>query len=269
MSKDFFMLCESVTEQEAEVIFKFDYIAQEKKDGNRCIAVVKNNDVFLVNRRGRIINNNFPEIEAELKKLDNCILDGEICSRDDKFENLQRRALTKNKSKIEILIKEIPVTYWIFDLLSINNKNITRNSLKERIEFLNNFLKDKQNEFIKILPFESIKDSLREAHKKNGEGIVIKDLRCPYEHRRSPSWVKCKFFKEATIILTKYTENPAGIRAETEDGIAVQIAGEQHKKVKEILDSKKSCEIFIQYLSKNEATGKYRFPSYRGLVNGI
>jgi hypothetical protein len=64
--------------------------------------------------------------------------------------------------------------------------------------------------------------------------------------------------------LTKYTPNPAGIRCETDSGIAIQVAGEQHKEVKELLDSKGRCEVFIQYLTKTKDE-KYRFPSFRGI----
>jgi hypothetical protein len=100
-----------------------------------------------------------------------------------------------------------------------------------------------------------------------GEGIVIKNLDGKYESRRSNFWRKLKLWNETTIILQSYTENPAGIRCETADGIAIQVAGHNQTEVRKAINERGSCEVYIQYLTKT-ANGKYRFPSYRGVKNG-
>lgn len=267
-SKDF-MLCESITEKEC--LEKYtnvnSYIAQEKKDGERVMAIVQDGEVFLLNRRGKIINSHFKDIEQELKSFDNCILDGEICSNDDNFQTLQSRALTQNKFKQEQQLKTIPVTYWIFDILKIEGIDLIHTPLSNRIRELYQFLDGFKSEKVKILPYESVEESLKKAHEKDAEGIVVKYLNGYYEHKRSYNWLKCKRWLETTLILTTYTPNNAGIRCETDDKLPVQVSGIQHLEVKKLIDETGKAICNIQYLSKTK-DGKMRFPSFRGLVNG-
>lgn len=263
MDKSIFMLAESVKWEAGKTYNTQSYIAQIKKDGERCIAVIENGEVILFNRRGRIINENFKEIEADLKDFDNCILDGEICSIDDKFETLQSR-VTKNKFKREELMRKSPCIFWVFDILKIEGINLMKSPLSERIRELYCFL-DISKEHIKLLPYYSVLEAMKIADEIDGEGIMIKSLNGYYENKRSYNWLKCKRFKETTIILQSYTPNNAGIRCETAEGVAVQIAGEQSIEVKQILDKGEKAEVFIQYLGDKTENGKYRFISYRGL----
>jgi len=98
-TKDLFQLCNSINEEEALKLDSKDYQANFKFDGCRIIAVVLDGEPIMFNRNGRICNFNFREVEAELKLLPNCILDGEIISIDDNFERLQSRVLTQNIAK--------------------------------------------------------------------------------------------------------------------------------------------------------------------------
>ena len=74
-----------------------------------------------------------------------------------------------------------------------------------------------------------------------------------------------KLFKETTITITGYTENPKGIRATDSEGNAVQIAGFQSNEVKQKLHQNGYVTIAIQYLQKTKEN-RFRFISYRGLV---
>jgi hypothetical protein len=130
-------------------------------------------------------------------------------------------------------------------------------------EFSKNFTDRKP--CVEMAEYNSIKVMLEKAHKEDREGIIVKNLNSPYEHKRSKGWLKCKFFLETTIKICRYTENPKGIRAEDNMGNAVQIAGHQSIEVKQLLDTQKEVEINIQYLEKT-VEGRFRFPSFRGLV---
>jgi len=268
-----FMLCESTTEQDLSNFDKTKWIAQEKKDGERIIAVVINHDTILVNRRGKICNFHFEEVVEDLKKLDDSIIDGEIISLEDDFNKLQRRALTKDRDKLKLLQTEIPVKFMVFDVLAIGGVQkqnlITNKPLKDRIEILKQLFDGKQFNHTELLEWGNINDIFDKAKKLNREGIVIKDLNGCYEGRRSKSWIKCKFFKEKDIVFTKYEVNPNGIRVENDEGIAVQVAGrEQSKEVKEILDKEGKVELTIQFLQETEDK-KLRFPSCRGIKDKI
>jgi hypothetical protein len=152
-----------------------------------------------------------------------------------------------------------------FDILSYDNKNIMNEPLTYRNKILKIILEFNTGKNLEIVEYGEIDEMLDKAKSDNGEGIVIKDMNGVYESKRSKNWIKHKLFHETTLTITGYTENNAGIRATDNKENAVQISGYQSNEVKSILDNVGYCEVFIQYLSQSKE-GRYRFPSYRGLV---
>ena len=269
LDKKIFQLCNSITEEQALELDKEKYKANTKWDGERVISVILDKDVIMFNRGGKIVNFHFPEIAEELKKLPNCIIDGEIISIDDNFTRLQSRALTQNKDKIQALIKEIPCDYMIFDILKIGEEDLRNKPLKERFEklfnlFVKNFDVLNPFQFLKVVAYEDIISCLFEAKLKQREGIIIKNMNGLYESRRSDNWKKLKFFKETILILTKYSPNNAGYRCEDNLNNAVQVSGNQSLEVINKIKTCGSCEVYIQYLEKTK-NDKYRFISFRGV----
>jgi ATP-dependent DNA ligase len=259
-----FMLCESIREDALNKL-KGDYLANEKYDGERIIAIVIDSDVLLMNRRGKICNFHFSEIVEELKKLPNCILDGEIISFDEKFETLQSRALTKNPYKQEELTKTIPCVYKVFDILKFGNDDLRQLPLRQRLKYITiNLNAFEFLSHIEFCEYDDISFILDKVKRKEGEGIVIKEMNSYYEGRRSDKWIKCKLFVEGELKVIKYQVNNAGIRAEDSEGNAVQVAGYHTQELKDKIDKDGSAVIIIQYLSRTKE-GRYRFPSYRGL----
>lgn len=266
-----FMLCEKIEEKDLDKL-NGDWKANIKYDGERIVAIVKNGEVFLLNRRGKEKNSYYAEIVEALKKYPDCILDGEVVSFDEKFETLQRRALTSNKEKQEQLRKEIPVRYMVFDILQFEGNGLTHLPLKERIKYFDKFKQEEYPRKINFVSYSEINHLLELTKRINSvefsiEGLVIKNMDSKYQQRRSNDWLKLKFFKETEMRLTSYTLNNAGIRCEDDLGNAVQVAGKQHKEVKDRIDSVGYCEVFIQYLDITKEN-RFRFPSYRGLKNG-
>jgi len=265
--KDIFMLCESI--QEPSELAKLDrtrYKANIKYDGERVMSVKRGSEIILFNRRGNIITKKFNEVVEAFKKIpSDFMIDGEIIDFSNNFNLLSRRALTKDLDKIKALEQEIPVKFMAFDILSYNNKNVMNEPLTKRNEILNDILKENTSQNLEVVEYGEIDEMLDKAKRENGEGIVIKDMNGVYESKRSKNWIKHKLFHETTLTITGYTENPKGIRATDNKENAVQISGYQSDEVKNLLDSVGYCEVFIQYLSQS-AEGRYRFPSYRGLV---
>ena len=264
VDKKIFQLCNSVAESEAlkEYGSKENYNANIKFDGERILGIVEKGIVILFNRAGHICK--FSEVETDLAKLPNCILDGEVISADGIFNNLQRRALTRDKAKVKQLEKDIPCLFMVFDILTLDGKDVRNLPLSERVEILKgiNFTGS-----IRICEYLSVESLLKSAKENDEEGIIIKDMNKPYLSARTNNWVKCKYFKEDKLKVVRYTINPSGIRVENDTGeIAIQVAGKQSDLVKAKIDSDSYCEIFIQYLEKT-ADGKLRFPSFRGIVD--
>jgi len=270
LTKEVFMLCKGMTTDEAEKITpthsKYNnYTANIKFDGERIIAVVLNKDVILMNRNGKICNFNFKEVVEDLKQLDDCIIDGEIISRDDDFTKLMTRARVSNPSKLAQREKDVPIKYMVFDVLKVKDRDLRNEFLKKRIEEMKTLLTDKETDNLELAEYNNIDVMYEKARLEDREGIIGKDLYGKYESRRSENWLKIKFFKEAEFTAISYTPNPKGIRVEDSLGRSCQIAGQQHEEVKAILDNEGEVTINIQYLSQ-ASNGNYRFPSYRGLV---
>lgn len=271
LTKDVFMLCKGMTTDEAEKITPQHrdysrYTANIKFDGERIIAVVLNGDVILMNRNGKITNFNFREVVEDLKGLDDCIIDGEIISRDDDFTKLMTRARVSNPTKLAQREKDVPIKYMVFDVLKIGSEDLRTRDLMIRVKKLNELLEGKETDNLEIAEYGDIDVMFERAKLEDREGIIAKDICGKYESRRSEFWLKIKFFKETTFKAISYTQNPKGIRVEDSLGRSCQIAGQQHEEVKEILDSVGEVTINIQYLSQ-ASNGNYRFPSYRGLVD--
>ena len=226
---------------------------------------MKSGKVTLVNRRGNNKTDNFPEVVRELEEyarkfcvIDSFILDGEVISEDDDFNKLLKRSLTKDKVKRKLLEKEIPVRYMVFDILESDGINLMNKPLKERLLWIPN-IKGK-------VEYGDIKEVYEQAIKEDREGVIIKDMKSPYENgKRSFNWLKCKFFKEMVLEVNTYTENNAGIRVEDSEGNVVQVSGTQHKEVKDKIDTNGKLKIEVQYLEKT-AKGRLRNPSFRGVV---
>ena len=241
--------------------------AEVKYDGERIKAIKKNGEVILVNRRGRNKTKFYLEVVQELAKISgDFVLDGEMISDDDNFNQLQRRALTQDPYKQDKLRQEIPVKYMIFDILERDNKDLKNEMLKDRkieiskLGILGEHRADKLT-YCRCVNLADINNTYSYAKSEDKEGIIIKDLESRYEYKRSKSWLKCKFFKTTELHLQNYTINNSGIRAVDSNNNVVQIAGQQHKEVKERLDQNKECCVVVQYLELTKK-GRLRNPSF-------
>lgn len=257
------MLCKKIDEKIADVQVwdNNSHLANIKFDGERIQIHKSGDEVILINRRGNIKNSHYLEIVEAVQDFPyDFVIDGEMISWEDDFNLLSKRSHTKCPIKQTELRKTHPVKFVVFDVINMFGKPLMNTPLSERIKFQHNFLVDGK---IETAEYKSVMETLREARIQGREGIVIKDMNGLYENRRSDNWLKCKFWKETTIEIVKYTSNNAGIRAEDSDGNVVQISGHQHLPVKEMLDGGDPVVVEIQYQEITKA-GRFRMPSYRG-----
>ncbi len=109
---------------------------EPKWDGFRCIAERSGRATTLTSKSGKPLGRYFPEIEAALAvvKPSRFVVDGELCIFDGgalSFEALQMR-LHPARSRVLRLSKETPAIFILFDLLSIDGKDLRKRSLLER-----------------------------------------------------------------------------------------------------------------------------------------
>jgi bifunctional non-homologous end joining protein LigD len=111
-----------------------EWVFEIKWDGVRSIFFLhKAKPIFEIKSRSdKSITHRYPELIEPLHSAINCqesiVLDGEIVVLDKhgmpSFQNHQRRMNVDYKSDIENLSREIPATYYIFDILYLDGKDL-------------------------------------------------------------------------------------------------------------------------------------------------
>lgn len=264
---DKMMLCGSIKSLNEIAIDR--YIAEEKFDGERILLIKKGDSVTMLNRRGNLKQDMYIELKEELSTLKNdFIIDGEVCSTNGLFNDLQKRALLRDTDKIADRRNTIPIVMHIFDIIELNGLNLTFKPLMERKQILSdNFTGITTAE---ITPFveglENITALWNKIKLENREGIILKIKDSVYVYKRSNNWVKYKNFKEMEISFDKFEVNNAGVKVN--NGLhEVQVQGVPRANwIIEKMNKGEPVKIIVQYLEISATTGKLRFPSCKEVV---
>ena len=148
--------------------------------------------VLIYNRKGKVVTDKFPDVVEEViswEILEPFIIDTEIYPVDmNGLPSLMNKMGTRIHSKnIEEAVEKCPVNVAVFDCMMYENLNLMKNSLRERLQFINKFPK----QAIRTSKDEDVFYNL--AINDGFEGIMIKDLNAAYESgKRSKSWAKHK-----------------------------------------------------------------------------
>ncbi len=179
-----------------------------KWDGIRAMAYVDGGRVRLVSRSGEEITPRYPEVHAMGRAIGSSevILDGEVVALDEhgrpSFEEIQQRMALTSESEVRRRMKDVPVTYFIFDLLWQDGHSLLQVPYAERRARLA-ALKLSGASW-QTPPFEKGGgQAMQEASRQAGlEGVVGKRLDSPYEPgRRTGAWVKVKNHKHQELVI--------------------------------------------------------------------
>jgi len=109
-----------------------EWAYEPKLDGFRAIVFVDGDDFYVQSRSGKELRRYFSELAFAPGRW---VLDGELVIRDAdgnlEFDALQER-IHPAQSRIELLSKEIPVEYIVFDLLAEGDEALLETPLAER-----------------------------------------------------------------------------------------------------------------------------------------
>jgi bifunctional non-homologous end joining protein LigD len=177
-----------------------DFAVEAKFDGQRGLAVVDRGSVTLLSRNGANVTRTFPEIASGLSALVShlpVVLDGEIVALDGtgvpSFGRLQRRWPQNRRPSAELL-RQVPVRFYVFDVLHLDGSDITRRSYAERRASLIEIAENARSRTIEFPCNWTDVDPgvvLATAADLGLEGIVCKRLDSPYTPgKRSPDWIK-------------------------------------------------------------------------------
>jgi len=190
------------------------WIFERKLDGERCLAFRDGQRLRLMTRNQLEVTTTYPELADALgaQQADDFIIDGEVVAFDGNqtsFARLQRRLGVRDPGPE--LRAELPVYYYIFDLLWADGRDIRPLPLRERKQLLRGLLS-----FGDPLRFTEHRDTdgeayWREACAQGWEGVVAKRADAPYRPGRSRDWLKFKCENSQEFIIGGYTD-PQGSR---------------------------------------------------------
>ena len=170
-----------------------EWAYEPKLDGFRAIVFVDGDEAYIQSRGGKDLGRYFPELSFAPGRW---VLDGELVIRDDdgnlEFDSLQER-IHPAQSRIELLSKEIPAGYIVFDLLAEGDEVLCERPLRERRERLEAIAEGAGLELTPLTP-----DAEQAERWLNSiEGVMAKDLTAPYEPGKRRGMAKVK--RERTI----------------------------------------------------------------------
>jgi DNA ligase-1 len=174
-----------------------------KKDGVRVWAICKNDNVTYKSRNGKeyknfsVFDDELLDIAHEINKKKNIqypiIFDGEVTSKDNKFDSLTAKFKKKDYDNKENIFK-----FAVFDLVDTAKKY----KFIDRYDLLNEFLETDSSKRISLLEhrcnsYKSRLDIIEHMDRviaDGDEGLVLKYKDGYYEPKRSKNWCKIKRF---------------------------------------------------------------------------
>jgi bifunctional non-homologous end joining protein LigD len=179
-----------------------------KWDGIRAIVYSRPGRLRIESRNLADITVGYPEVRAMNRALGShdVVLDGELIAFDEQgrpsFSQMQQRMHLTSEPQIKRRMKQVPVTYAIFDLLYLDGHSLMGLPYSERRERLEEL--ELEGPAWRTPPnYPGDGKSLLEATEQQGlEGVVAKRLDSPYEPgRRSNSWIKVKNKRSAEVVI--------------------------------------------------------------------
>ncbi|HYN24317.1 MAG TPA: ATP-dependent DNA ligase [Pyrinomonadaceae bacterium] len=177
-----------------------EFFVEDKFDGIRAQAHVKDARVSIYSRTMDEITHRFPELIEPLRSLPtDAVIDGEIVpARGERilpFSELQKRLGRKTIGKD--LLTEVPVILVAYDLLYADGRVLINESLAERRQVLNKLVPELGTVRISVAKqFQAvapIDEEFTDARARGNEGLMIKSPTSLYKPgRRGREWLKLK-----------------------------------------------------------------------------
>jgi len=174
---------------------------EAKFDGYRCLMAVGKGGVRLYTRNGKDWTDRFGALRepAEALDCDAALIDGEVIAGGGggDFSALQK-ALKEGGD----------LTFYAFDCLHLDGKDLTKKPLSERRKALEGLFDGLPPRGpLRLSPvIEGDGDAALDAMcRAGGEGIVSKRLDAPYRGTRSKAWIKAKCVQGAELVIAGWS----------------------------------------------------------------
>jgi bifunctional non-homologous end joining protein LigD len=174
---------------------------QLKFDGYRAIAFKTGDTVHLRSRNDNDFTHRYPAVVRGMSKMPNdTVIDGEIVALDDDGR--------PSFSALQNVTPGTPLVYYVFDVMVLNGRDVTGNTLEERQTLLER----------KVLPYladpvrytgelhASLRDLIHSVKAQGLEGLVAKRRTSKYEPGlRSGAWMKMRVNRGQEFVIGGYT----------------------------------------------------------------
>jgi bifunctional non-homologous end joining protein LigD len=190
--------------------FAFEF----KWDGVRALTYCdRGGRTFRIESRNLLdITQRYPELHALREVLGErgAVIDGEIVALDEldrpSFARLQQRMHVNDAGAIRRLMREVPVFYFIFDLLWLDGRSTIHLPYVKRRELLEELTLAGPNWQRTIAELGEGSAMLHAAKELGMEGVVAKKLDSLYHPgRRSPDWIKIKLVGRQEFVIGGWT----------------------------------------------------------------
>ena len=182
------------------------WIAQVKWDGVRILTYSDGNEVRLFNRKRHERTMQYPELSdvARYCRAKSVILDGEMIALSDgkpSFHEVMKRDSLRKPQTVAAMVRHVPVTYMIFDMLYLDGRWVTGLPLEERQRLLREtVVQDERIQLVQNVSDPAALFAVTHAH--DLEGIVCKHLDSLYAiGGKDPRWRKKKHFKDLLAVV--------------------------------------------------------------------
>src|SRR5712691_4497621 len=173
-----------------------EWIFERKLDGIRLLAFKQGHEVRLLSRNR--LPQNIPSIFEAIATLpvQDAILDGEVTwgpsTRGDESAGSEQA---------------VGVAYHVFDILWLDGRDVMSLPLDARRKLLGEL--PLRTPLQRVAPLDDPKPWER-ASTEGWEGVVAKRRDAPYEHRRSPHWLKMKCEASQELVVGGFTDPQGG-----------------------------------------------------------
>jgi len=201
-----------------EAFSRKGWLFEVKYDGYRIVAETRDEGARLYTRRGRSATRTFPEISDALAALPygRLVLDGEMVALDSdgrpRFQRLQQRAQLRRAIEIERARVTLPVTYYVFDLLAFEDRDLRGLPLRSRKKILSRLLPARGPLRYAEHWEERGEDVYTEITRLGLEGMLAKRADSPYVSQRSSAWQKIRALRTDDFVVVGFTA-PRGARS--------------------------------------------------------
>jgi ATP-dependent DNA ligase len=177
---------------------------EPKWDGFRAVAFVDGDELFLQSRNGRPLKRYFPELRFPDGPY---VLDGEVVVRDadgrEDFDALGQR-IHPATSRIAMLAEATPAAYVAFDLLADGGQSLLALPFEERRDRLAGRIGGS----VELTPFtREVVEA--EPWLQDAEGVIAKELACPYKPGERTGMVKIKRVRTIDCVVKGYRPGKA------------------------------------------------------------